>query len=323
MRLFPILLAPLGLCLLLASFPGCAEMPDPWKDHPQKLKILASFPPLYSLVKSVGGDRVAVQCLCTTAGPHDYTFNANDSVLIRKADFFFSNGLTLDNLFVDRMNKDAKNPALKLVRLGARLPKSMRIETKDDAHHGPGHEHHNHGSFDPHVWLGIPQVIHMIGSIQDELSLADPEEAGQYQSRAQALIQRIRELETEGKASLEKKVNKKIVTFHESLSYFAKSFGLEIAAVIQTQPGDEPNSPALAAIIRVCLEKKPALIAVEPQYQKTTSAKLLQEELRKKGLNIPLVVIDPLETCQAANLSADWFEKSFKANLVNLVKHLP
>lgn len=74
--------------------------------------------------------------------------------------------------------------------------------------------------------------------------------------------------------------------------------------------------------MKLCLEKKPALIAVEPQYPKTSSARLLQDELKKKGLSIPLVEIDPLETCSAGELSADWFLKKLVQNLETLEKHL-
>jgi ABC-type Zn uptake system ZnuABC Zn-binding protein ZnuA len=78
--------------LLLSFALGCAKMPDPWLEVPGKLKVLVSFPPLYSMVKSIAGDRAAVISLCTTTGPHDYAFNAKDTILLRKADLFFYNG---------------------------------------------------------------------------------------------------------------------------------------------------------------------------------------------------------------------------------------
>ena len=113
-----------------------------------------------------------------------------------------------------------------------------------------------------------------------------------------------------------------IVTFHESLGYFASSFGIEIAGVIQKAPGDSPNALELAKIVQMCVEKRPSLIAVEPQYPRTTSAKLLQEELKKKGIDIPLVEIDPLETCTQADLAPKWYEIKYKQNLEALAKNL-
>lgn len=305
--------------LLLSLALGCAKMPDPWLEVPGKFKVLVSFPPLYSMVKSVAGDRAAVISLCTTTGPHDYAFNAKDTILLRKADLFFYNGLELDNLFVERLAKDSSNPKLKFSSLGKKVPKNLRIESKEEK---PGHEGHNHGSFDPHIWLGVRQSLLMINAIRDELSLLDPEAAEEYKNRAASLAATLEEIQKEGITLLEGKKNKVIVTFHESLGYFASSFGIEIAGVIQKAPGDSPNALELAKIVQMCVEKKPSLIAVEPQYPRTTSAKLLQEELKKKGLEIPLVEIDPLETCTQADLAPKWYEIKYKQNLEALAKNL-
>jgi ABC-type Zn uptake system ZnuABC Zn-binding protein ZnuA len=305
--------------LLLSFALGCAKMPDPWLEVPGKFKVLVSFPPLYSMVKSVAGDRAAVISLCTTTGPHDYAFNAKDTILLRKADLFFYNGLELDNLFVERLAKDSSNPKLKFSSLGKKVPKNLRIESKEEK---PGHEGHNHGSFDPHIWLGVRQSLLMINAIRDELSLLDPEAAEEYKNRAASLAATLEEIQKEGITLLEGKKNKVIVTFHESLGYFASSFGIEIAGVIQKAPGDSPNALELAKIVQMCVEKKPSLIAVEPQYPKTTSAKLLQEELKKKGIEIPLVEIDPLETCTQADLAPKWYEIKYKQNLEALAKNL-
>jgi ABC-type Zn uptake system ZnuABC Zn-binding protein ZnuA len=271
------------------------------------------------MVKSIAGDRAAVISLCTTTGPHDYAFNAKDTILLRKADLFFYNGLDLDDLFVGRLAKDASNPNLKFSSLGKKVPKNLRIESKEVK---PGHEGHNHGSFDPHIWLGIRQSLLIINAIRDELSLLDPEAAEEYKNRAASLAATLEEIQKEGNALLEGKKNKVIVTFHESLGYFASSFGIEIAGVIQKAPGDSPNALELAKIVQMCVEKKPSLIAVEPQYPRTTSAKLLQEELKKKGIEIPLVEIDPLETCTQADLAPKWYEIKYKQNLEALAKNL-
>ncbi len=311
-----LILTVLPIFLLLS---GCSFMPDPWQGLPGKIKVLVSFPPIYSLVKSIAGDRAAVISICTTTGPHDYTFNAQDTILLRKADLFFYNGLDLDNLFVERLSKDASNPKLQFCRLSNKIPKSQRIETKE-IKTGP-HAGHNHGSFDPHLWLGMTQVLLMINAIRDELSSIDPEGAEAYKLSAANLYAEVEQIQKDGKSALENKKNKVMVTFHESLSYMASSFGIEIAGVIQKAPGGEPNSPELAAIVKLCLDKRPSFIAVEPQYPRSSSAKLLQEELKKKGLEIPLVEIDPLETCIPNELAAGWFEKKYKQNLEALTKN--
>src|SRR5262249_33349045 len=135
-------------------------------------------------------------------------------------------------------------------------------------------------------------------------------------------------LHKEGKEMLRDKKVRRIVSFHEALGYFARSFGLEIADVIETAAGKEPSAPHLAEIVKRCqnTEEPVAAIAVEPQYPKSTAAKAVQKELQAKGLNIPLVEIDPMETAEAADLEkegAGWYEARMRKNLEALAKTLP
>src|SRR5437588_6124720 len=112
------------LCLLavtgLVIWSGCGSLPDGWEGLPEP-HVLVSFPPLYSFVKNVGGDQVGVICLCTDVGPHDYEFNANDTIKLKRADLFFANGLTLDDKFTDRMAEGTSNKKLLYHKLGEKL----------------------------------------------------------------------------------------------------------------------------------------------------------------------------------------------------------
>src|SRR4051794_780318 len=91
------LLSPLALM-------GCGRMPDPWEGKPGPPRVLATFPPIASFVKAVGGEQTGVICLCTTTGPHDYSFSMEDAYKLKRADLFVANGLGLDDDFADRLN---------------------------------------------------------------------------------------------------------------------------------------------------------------------------------------------------------------------------
>src|SRR3954471_21711027 len=89
-------LALFSPCLLLTLAPGCARMEDPWENEPGSPRVVVTLAPLYSFVRGVGGDRVAVKCLCTSTGPHDYTADFRDSHVMKQADVVFAVGLELD-----------------------------------------------------------------------------------------------------------------------------------------------------------------------------------------------------------------------------------
>lgn len=312
----------LGAVTLLAAF-GCHQESDPWPEGPGP-RVVVSFPPLYSLVKSVAGDDARVICLLTREGPHGYQYNPRDANLLRTADIFFVNGLTLDDHFTKRMTNACGNSKLRYVELAEAVPSAQLLEMKEHAHdHSHGH-HHHHGSNDPHVWLGIPEAIDMVHAICKELSAQDPAHAADYDRRAGVLVEKLEQLQAEGKKKL---AGRKIemVTVHESLGYFARSFGLTIVDSIQLQPGDEPKPARLTDLAKLCVARQVRLIAVEPQYPENTARALLQV-LKDKGVRDPdpkLVIIDPLETAEPNELVAGWYERKMGENIDNLVKALP
>jgi ABC-type Zn uptake system ZnuABC Zn-binding protein ZnuA len=331
-RPFHLCLATAGVLALAWGLVGCGQAVDPWKDVAGSPRVVVTIAPLYSLVRGVAGDRAAIQCLCTTTGPHHYHLDTRDARILAKADLFLAVGLRLDDNFADGMRSVARRPDLPYVKLGTKLPESSLLEMKHEHKHGDGdddhgHEHH-HGKWDPHVWLGVPEVIAMVETIRDELCKVDPGHASEYGNNASAYVARLKKVQQDGKKLLAEKTVRRIISFHEALAYFARSFDLEIADVIEVAPGAEPAANHLAKIVKLC--QKPGepigAIAVEPQYPKSTSAGTVQKELQARGVKVPLVEIDPMETANVADLEkegAGWYEARMRKNLEALAKALP
>ena len=89
---------------------------------------------------------------------------------------------------------------------------------------------------------------------------------------------------------LDKKENKKIVTFHEAFEFFAEEFNLEIVAVIEREPGTYPSAGEVADIIDLVREKEAKAIFVEPQYSRSAADTIARET------NIPVYSLDPIVT---------------------------
>jgi ABC-type Zn uptake system ZnuABC Zn-binding protein ZnuA len=104
-----------------------------------------------------------------------------------------------------------------------------------------------------------------------------------------------------------------------SLSYFARSFDLTIAGVVEKSPGVEPNIDELNEIVALCAKEGVRLIAVEPQYGSNTSAAAIVKELQRRGIaDAALVEIDPLETVTPNALTPGWYEMKMRSNLAAL-----
>jgi ABC-type Zn uptake system ZnuABC Zn-binding protein ZnuA len=308
----------IGLGSLLLT--GCGSSPDVWPDRAGP-KVVVSFAPIYCFATKVAGDDAVVQNIMTTTGPHDFNPSDTEARLLRKANILFINGLELDNNLANTLKRGSGNRELNIADLGGRIPQGELLEGSCQHDHGPGEAHdHEHG-IDPHIWLSPEFAIRMTEAIRDELKRADPDHAANYERRAAEYVTELRNLLNDGRKLLEGKKDRRLVTFHESLAYFAKSFDLTIEGVIQKKPGVEPNSDEVKKLIEMCRDKKVRLIAVEPQYGTNTSAKTILEHLKREGVaDAELVVIDPLETVPPAELTPDWYVARMRQNLDALAR---
>ena len=122
-------------------------------------------------------------------------------------------------------------------------------------------------------------------------------------------------------ALLKDKRNRKLITQHESLGYFTRSFELEIVDYIQTQPGVPVEGKQLAKLVELCRRDGIRVIAVEPQYSRG-NADTIREELKRKDVDVAIIELDPAETADANQLDAGFYERVMRANLETLAKHL-
>lgn len=321
---FPRVLAVAVVAVGLGALPvGCGGSGDSvWPDRPGP-KVVVSFAPVYCWAVNVAGDDAVVKNMMTTTGPHDFNPTDTDARLVRRADLFFINGLGLDNDLANAVKRGSGNSKLNVIDLGEKLDKEQLLEGQcNHQHHGHDHAH-SHGT-DPHVWLSPDFAVTMTEKIRDALKEADPANAANYDRRAAEYVGKLRALKAEGVEKLKGKADRKLVTFHESLSYFARSFDLKVAGVVQTKPGQEPNTDELAKLIDLCKREKVRLIAVEPQYTANTSAKSILDELRRNNAvpDAALVEIDPMETVTPAALTPAWYEERMRANLDALARRM-
>jgi ABC-type Zn uptake system ZnuABC Zn-binding protein ZnuA len=317
------IVAASGLGLLCT---GCLKGPatDPWASAGNKPKVLVSFAPLYCFAANVAEEDADVKCLLTATGPH----NEGDATpkqieLARGCDVFVINGLGLEDEsdgIAAKLQKVAANPKWNVLNLGTKIPAEWLRKIDEDDHDG---HHHDHAA-DPHVWLSVRCAKKMVEAIRDELKRLDPAHAAGYNRRAAAYMAKLDGLETEGKELLAKKQEKSIISFHESLNYFAETYGLTIVGSIEVNPGQEPSQKKLDEIIEKCTRTKPPVrvIAVEPQYPSHSSAAKVLEALKGHQIDAQFAEVDPLETCDEAELSPDLYQKVMPNNLRELARVL-
>jgi ABC-type Zn uptake system ZnuABC Zn-binding protein ZnuA len=310
-----LLAAGVGLAVGVAGCGGPAD--DGWPADKPGPKVVVSFAPLYSFAVNVAGDDAVVRLLpAAGGGPHHFQPTDRDANLLRRADLFLVNGLGLEGDKPQRIKKASGNANLKVAELGGRVPEKCLREGVCHHDHGAGDDHHDHGT-DPHVWLGPDTAAFLVDAIRDELTAADPAHAEGYKRRAAEYVAKLRALKADGLERLKDKKDRRLVTFHDSMAYFAHDFNLDVVGVVQQVPGTEPNDKHLKRLIALCSGSPPVrVICAEPQYATSGAGKELVKTLKHKGVDdAVLVQLDPLETATAEQLTAAWYEERMRANL--------
>ena len=284
------------LCLLLLFLlvvSGCGANNEtkstvsPTKNSSSTITIAASFYPMYIFALNVAKDMPNVKVIDmtkpTTGCLHDYAVTPDDMKNLEGAQFFIINGAGMES-FMDKVTSQMKD--LKIVDSSKGIPLIK----------GAGDEGDN-----PHLWVSISNAILQVGNIGDQLSSLDPTNAAKYKENTSAYIKKLELERDKMHQALDGVKNRDIITFHEAFPYFAKEFNLNIAGVIEREPGSEPSSKELAETIDKVKSLKVKALFAEPQYS-TKAADTIAKETGAKVYTLDPVVTGPMEADAYINI---------------------
>ncbi|MCR4407669.1 MAG: metal ABC transporter substrate-binding protein [Anaerolineae bacterium] len=239
--------------LLWLSLTGCGgRTPQPTDAGTDKLLIAASIAPLYDFSQQVGGDRVQVEMLVPPgASPHTYELTPAQLQTLSKARVLVLNGIGLEFWADDAVNA-VNNHHLVVVDTSQGL---TILEGDSDEPKG-----------NPHIWLDPLNAIHQVERIRDALVQADPGGAEIYRANAERYIGELKTLDQEIRGRVATFSSKEFIAFHPAWVYFARRYGLEQVAVIETTPGKEPSPAEVAQIVKTARAIGAKAIFAEPQF---------------------------------------------------------
>jgi zinc transport system substrate-binding protein len=283
-----------------------------------KPKVAVSIFPLYDITKRIAGDRLDV-ILVLPAGKseHGYDPTPREIARLEGAKLGIAVGLDMDT-WVENIMKNAGGVP-KMLRVGDKVPtipinvepiepeehaEHHEGETPEEhakhaheAHHEEGsaeqhedHEEHGHklGAPDPHVWMDPQRMWTIATAIEVELTAIDPEGKATFEANRATLQASLTKLDLELVMRSKAWTKRTIVTFHGSMSYFAKRYNLVIAAVVEPLAGKEPTATYLAEVIGAIKANKAAALFTEPQLDKGPGQTIASEA------KIPLGELDPV-----------------------------
>jgi len=271
------LLALMVMVLLLPASlaTGCSS---PQKSAHGKMPVVVSILPLADLTARVGGDRIEISDILVPPGSSPHTFEPTPSQIraVAQAKVLVLVGLHLE-YWADKVIDASGNKQMVVV------VSSKGISTIAGDAEGGGE-----GGVNPHVWLDPVNAVIMVQNIRDGLIQADPAGKAVYEARAAAYIKQLQQLDREVRQQVSHFREKKFIAFHPAWVYFAREYGLEQAAVVETTPGKEPSPAEIARIVQTAKALHAKAIFAEPQF----SPKAAQAIAEESGAKV--LFLDPL-----------------------------
>jgi ABC-type Zn uptake system ZnuABC Zn-binding protein ZnuA len=270
--------------------------------------VIATTPILGDLVRQVGGDEINVEVLIPLgADPHDFEPSAAQAAQLRDASLIVANGLGLEERLESALD-GAQKDGVPVFEVGEQLdPLSIGTADKEETHaeddgHGhkdDGHGHkdeapaqeeaHNHGTEDPHVWLDPERMATAASLVATQLAATTGLDAAPFQQRAATYADAARAAETEARALLAglPADQRKLITNHDALEYFAQRFNLEVIGTVI--PGGstlaEPSAADLSELVTLIKANNVKAIFSES----TVSSKLIESLAREVGSQVSVV----------------------------------
>ncbi|MAC80267.1 MAG: metal ABC transporter substrate-binding protein [Rhodobacteraceae bacterium] len=275
--------AATALVALTLAMPAAARADTP-------MPVVATFSILGDMVKTIGGDHVAVTTLVGPDGDaHVYQPTPADARAVSAADILFVNGLQFEG-WIDRLIDASGFHGTQVVSTRGIDPIAFdpggEHDNGEDDHddHAEENGHHHHAGVDPHAWQSIANALVYVDNITAALAQADPENATVYYMNRAEYVARLKDLDAhihDLVASLPKD-RRTIVTSHDAFGYFAQAYGLTFLAPQGMSTESEPSAQDVAHMITQIRDNNIAAIFVE----NITDTRLLDQIALETGTTI-------------------------------------
>ncbi len=269
-----------GFLLIVLFLFGCIN--SPIEENENEINVMVSFYPLYEFTTNVAGDKINVNLLIPpNVEPHEYELKPSDMVNIIESDLFVYNGGGMEPWVHNIIENNEVN--VLDTSEGIELIKTELHEHEEEIHDNEVeieeiHEH-EHGEYDPHVWLSPKNAIKQVENIRDKLIEIDYENKEYYTNNAEEYIKKLEELDNKITNEINNKKCKKseVVITHATLAYFCRDYGLEQIALTGINPQAEISVKQLTEIIEHIEGKNVSVIFTEEQINPQTAEVIASE----------------------------------------------
>ncbi|WP_394158071.1 zinc ABC transporter substrate-binding protein ZnuA [Vibrio campbellii] len=218
--------------------------------------------------------------LQNNASPHDYALRPSDVKKVAAADLVIWYGHELEP-FLEKVVTDKGNT----LTISQIPDLSLREFGSEHAH---DHDGHNHGTHDPHFWLGIETVQQVADAIAHKLAEIDPEHAATYAENLNKFEVQLKATDAEIKQQLTPVKDKGYFVFHDAYGYFEERYDLNQMGHFTVSPDRKPGAKTLIHIRKTLGTGDVACVFSEPQFTPAVIESVM------RGSDVKTGTLDPL-----------------------------
>lgn len=270
-----------------------------------KLTVYASTFALKSIAEEIGGDRVNVEMVIPPgADPHTYEPTSKQMTQIAEADLFLTIGHDLEP-YVESMEKSLNGQPVQFVKTAEEiqlLSASGTVHHHEEDEHDADEEEHDHGQYDPHVWLDPTNAVSMAEAVENAFNEKAPDYKSEFAKRLNTFKEEADALDNELKTAVENGSKSELLVTHAAYGYLAERYGFEQLPIAGLTPSEEPSQQALKEIIEEARLHDLKYIA----FEETVTPKVAQ--VVKDEIGAKTVTIYNLESVTKEQMEKSYFD---------------
>ncbi len=223
------------------------------------LSVAATTTDLRDLVAAVGGDRVRAESLTDPRqDPHTREIAPRQVALLKSAELLVRVGLDHEPWLPRALAAAGAAPrdvdvSRAVVVLDADIPR-LSADARP----------HLHAYGNPHYWLDPENARPITARLLEALAAARPEDRAVFEANRARFLARLDAGLARWRARLAPFAGARLVVVHDTWPYFARRFGLIVAAAVEERPGVPPAAAHLGRLIERMRTAGVGAIVAEP-----------------------------------------------------------
>ena len=282
MRIIPRVL--FGICPVLLAVSACSSssaLPDVKSELPT---VVVTYSVLGNIVEQLVGDAATVTTLIPDGqDPHEFEPSAKDIESLNNANIVVSNGLDFEEGLEETLN-NVKTAGVNVFMAGDHI--TVRELSEDE---------HDHGAFDPHLWLSPAAMLEMLPELSNAIGAAI---GADLSVQLETLSAELTALDTQIQEKIGG-VKCELVSGHDEMGYFADRYGCEvIGAVIPSLSTTSESSAGELADLKAEIETHGVPAIFTGLGTSPAVAEQLASELGVKAVTLSTHFLDGAATYQ-------------------------